>query len=338
MNNQRHKKTILIDTDHANMRMDRFLAKKLGISVILAQKLCRQKKVKCADSHQKIAFNDRTKENQKIHVFYKFEDRNIDKSSSASSPSPQPSEEDIYRAKRFIDDHIIGDYGGFMAINKPSGIATQGGSKIKESVDGYLRILNQAHCTHDADNGDIRFALVHRLDRDTSGILLIAKSRKMTEKLGALFKNRDIKKTYLAITHGSIQADKITCTEPLCKRYQGGQEKMVVDHESGVDAKTIIKKHPTLRAVHPHIAVHTLSPETGRTHQLRVHTSFLNIPILFDPKYGKHPLDHTIRDDLRIKKMKLCLHAWRITMMIDHESIAIEAPLPNHIKKLLDQA
>ncbi|MEM6490937.1 MAG: RNA pseudouridine synthase, partial [Pseudomonadota bacterium] len=162
-----------------------------------------------------------------------------------------------------------------LALNKPAGIACQGGSKTRRHIAGAAPAL-----AFDADEPP---RLVHRLDRDTTGVLLLARSRAAAEALSDAFEARAVEKTYWAIVVGEVgTARKGVIDAPLGKRPGPGGEKMAVDAENGLPAET---KWSVLDRGRD-CALLALKPLTGRTHQLRVHCAAMGWPILGDGKYG----------------------------------------------------
>lgn len=164
-----------------------------------------------------------------------------------------------------------------VAINKPSGLAVQGGSGITRHVDGMLDALTGA-------NG-VRPKLVHRIDRETSGLLLLARSAEAARRLTAIFAGRDIEKTYLAITASAPKDERGRIDAPLAKGLSGPEmEKMMRDDEAGKPAITdyIVKA----RAKDGGAALVEFHPLTGRTHQIRVHAALSGFPLWGDIKYG----------------------------------------------------
>ena len=207
------------------------------------------------------------------------------------------------------DDDVI-------AINKPPGIAVQGGSGIGRHIDGLLAGLvpTGAECPK----------LVHRLDRDTSGVLLVARRASVAAKLGEVFRGRDAEKSYWALVAGVPSPREGTINEALIKTAGNeGYEKMVVDTAMG---KSAITDYRVIDAAGRKAAWLLLKPRTGRTHQLRVHCTGLGTPIAGDRKYGgEHAiLDGTPHPD------SLHLHARSITL--PHPSggkMTVTAPLPD---------
>ena len=184
-----------------------------------------------------------------------------------------------------------------LIINKPFGLAVQGGTRIAKSVDDLLDALKF--------DAKARPKLVHRIDKDTTGILVLARSAKAAKILTAGFADKTIEKTYMALVHKQPLPLKGTIDKPLakCTAGEGGFEKMGVD-DAG---KRAITDYQVIEMLAGKFSVMQLSPLTGRTHQLRVHMAEIGCPIVGDGKYGGKLLE-TAMD----VENKLHLHAWRI--------------------------
>ena len=228
--------------------------------------------------------------------------------------SPQKQQAD----RAFLDSLIIAETKNWMALNKPAGLAVQGGTSTARHIDGLLQ---------SAYYGQTRPKLVHRLDKDTSGLLLVAKNDQAARLLAADFQNHRLSKSYLALVLGRVGA-RGDIKVPLSKSGPMGKEKMSPDYEDGQFAHT---KFKTLSFSAGKMSMMALQPMTGRTHQLRVHMLSQNAPIIGDGKYAgaeAHPGPDFAR--------QLHLHAQFLRMP---DGRLIEAPLPNHMKaaiKFLD--
>ena len=266
-----------VTKDLAGLRLDKYLCKKFDISFGLAQKVIREKKIKVNGARVDAAY--KTHEADQIEVFTE-----LNKRYATENKKPKVSAEKLKKFSSWIifqDENLI-------AINKPSGLATQGGSGIEISVDDFLN--------------DTELQLVHRLDKDTSGILLIAKNSKAAEFLTDGFKNKTIKKTYLALVRGIVKKPEGTINIPLRKKLLGKNEKVQPDFAEGKEAITDYK---LLRSFFDHSLLE-LKPLTGRTHQLRVHCKEIGHAIINDVKYGGKEV---LRKDIC---KRLCLHAYKI--------------------------
>lgn len=201
------------------------------------------------------------------------------------------SPEEIEEVKSWIlhrDDHLI-------AINKPAGLAAQGGSGTKKHVDGFLGALQF--------DKEERPRLVHRLDKDTSGVMLIARSRKAAAWYVDAFKSKSAHKLYWALVIGTPRPREGMITLPISKQLGAGGERMVVDHDEGKFAKT---GYRVLETAGQKVSWIAFQPVTGRTHQIRIHAvEGLSTPILGDGKYGG---EESVISGLKHSK-KMHLHA-----------------------------
>lgn len=207
-----------------------------------------------------------------------------------------------------------------LAINKPPGLATQGGTKTNEHVDGLLDAL-----IFDAPG---RPKLVHRLDKDTSGVLLLARSARAAAHFAKSFAARSARKSYWAIIVGvpNIEAGEIDL--PLAKQPGTGGEKMMVDEKEGQAAKT---RYRLIDRAGNRAAWVELMPLTGRTHQLRVHMAAIGHPIVGDGKYGGK--DAFLTGSIS-RKMHLHARALRLEGL-DRRMLSLTADLPPHFAETL---
>jgi 23S rRNA pseudouridine955/2504/2580 synthase len=200
-----------------------------------------------------------------------------------------------------------------LALNKPAGIAVQGGTKTVKHIDRLLSAWGE---------GLERPRLVHRLDRDTSGVLVLGKTPGATAKLAGAFARRKAQKTYWAIVAGFPKPGEGVLELPLAKRGMGDREMMVPAAPKDPDAEPAETEFVTISRAGPRAAWMALRPRTGRTHQLRAHMLAMGHPILGDHKYGTK-LSLELSEGLKMQ-----LHARRLVM--PHPSrgtLILEAPL-----------
>ncbi|MBM3590383.1 MAG: RluA family pseudouridine synthase [Alphaproteobacteria bacterium] len=291
--------SIIVSDEHNSQRIDKFLCKKFDISFSLSQKIIREKKIKI--NNKKAQISDKLNIGDQISIFEKL---NLRKQNLLSKPNIS-----IEKQKKFWQNIIFEDE-NIIAIDKPSGLATQGGSLIDISVDDYVKLK--------------KYHLVHRLDKDTSGVLLIAKNNHSSELLVEAFKNKTIRKTYIALVLGHVKKNFGTIDIPLAKQMLGKNEKVQADFEFGKKAITnyrVIKNFNDFTQLE-------LNPITGRTHQLRVHCKEIGHPILNDIKYGGKKVD--------FKNIfpRLCLHSFKIEIPnYRQQTLVIETRPPNFTLK-----
>ncbi|HWJ69499.1 MAG TPA: RluA family pseudouridine synthase [Sphingobium sp.] len=243
-------------------------------------------------------------------------DAAMSRTGRAAKPRPVLSEEQIELAESLV----IHRDAQALVINKPPGLATQGGTRTHEHVDGLLDALMFER--------DDRPRLVHRLDKDTSGVLLLARSARAAAHFAKAFSSRTVRKVYWAIIVGVPSIDDGYIDLPLAKQPGTGGEKMHVDEAEGAPART---RYRVIERAGNRAAWVELQPHTGRTHQLRVHMAAIGHPIVGDGKYGGKDafLSGTI-------SRKMHLHARRLR--VDHPDgtpLDTMADLPRHFAETL---
>lgn len=234
---------------------------------------------------------------------------------SSEKKEPRLSDKD----KKFMRSLIIYEDAHIYAINKPSGLAVQGGTNTKYHLDMYLDALK--------DKDGVKPRLVHRLDKDTSGIMLLARSANAAKKLGELFHKQKIKKIYYALCSPAPEIPDGVIQGSLMKAGGPNKERMRVD-EDGKFAKT---EYSVVDNAMGHVAFVAFWPRTGRTHQIRAHAEEGGFPILGDNKYraGAEPPEGIEIAD------RLHLHAYSLTFKHPFLSkdITLVAPMPDDLKK-----
>lgn len=266
------------------------------------QKLLRTKQIKVDDKKGEVGLKLRA--GQRLRIPPLKEDMDEDKARNVTK-------QDVALMQSLViykDENII-------VLNKPSGLAVQGGTNTKRHVDGMLDAL----CFGEKEKPK----LVHRIDKDTSGILVLARNRTNAEILTRAFKDKDIDKTYLAIVQGCPKKNEMVIDAPLLK--QG--EKMAVAKEG----QKAVSKMMVLDSLGDKAALVELSPKTGRTHQLRAHMQYIGNPIMGDDKYF-------IENKLKITGLanKLYLHAYKIDLSGIYKKLVIKAPLPSYFTEALN--
>lgn len=217
------------------------------------------------------------------------------------------SNEDI----KWIETIIIWEDEHMIALNKPQGLAVQGGTGTKRHIDAIMKAYNP------------EARLVHRIDKDTSGVLLMAKTIPMAQYLTHLFEHHGVQKTYRAIVEGNVRPAQGTINFPIGKEMVGNKEKMVVNgpHARPAETQYMLKKKLG------NFSLVDCWPKSGRTHQIRVHLSESGWPIVGDYKYGA-----------TIKGQTLHLHAYQLTFPLpDSGKMVITAPLAEHMVDTMHQ-
>lgn len=223
-----------------------------------------------------------------------------------------------------LEQHIVFEDEVLLVLNKPSGLAVHGGSGLNFGVIEALRSLRP----------EARFLeLVHRLDRDTSGILLIAKKRSTLRNLHEQLRNKTIQKEYLALVRGQWQSHCKVINAPLSKNELASGDRVVRVSEQGKPSET---RFSVEERYGEQATLIKAMPVTGRTHQIRVHTQYAGHPIALDSKYGDQHFDQNMQT---IGLNRLFLHAYAIRFKHPKsgEILRLSAELDNKMKAILHQ-
>jgi 23S rRNA pseudouridine955/2504/2580 synthase len=293
------KKSYTVDSTCNDMRIDRWIRLNVGkIPQGLIEKHLRSGKIKI--NKKKIKSSIKVKTNDIINFFnFDFNETIVQKKIKF-----EPSKEII----KSNEDQIIDNNENFIVLNKSSGISVQGGTKSKKNlVDIFAK--------SEIFQGTKPYS-VHRLDKDTSGVFIMAKTRESAQLLTSLFRLRKVHKTYLAICHGELNKDSGEWNDDLI-RYDG--EKKIIEK-----AKTIYK----VLDKNSEASLVELKPITGRKHQLRKQLYALGQPIFGDIKYK-------LSNSSRGLNKNLMLHSYQIKFIIDNVKHTYTALLPDYFRKLL---
>ena len=293
------KKSYTVDSTCNDMRIDRWTRLKIGkIPQGLIEKYLRSGKIKI--NKKKIKSSSKVKTNDVVDFFnLDFKETIIQKKIKF-----EPSREII----KSNEDQIIDNNENFIVLNKSSGISVQGGTKSKKNlVDIFAK--------SEIFQGTKPYS-VHRLDKDTSGVFIMAKTRESAQLLTSLFRLRKVHKTYLAICHGELNKDSGEWNDDLI-RYDG--DKKIIEK-----AKTIYK----VLDKNSEASLVELKPITGRKHQLRKQLYALGQPIFGDIKYK-------LTNSSRGLNKNLMLHSYQIKFIIDDVKHTYTALLPDYFRKLL---
>ena len=293
------KKSYTVDSTCNDMRIDRWTRLKIGkIPQGLIEKYLRSGKIKI--NKKKIKSSTKVKTNDIVSFFnLDFKETIVQKKIKF-----EPSQEII----KSNEDQIIDNNNNFVVLNKSSGISVQGGTKSKKNlVDIFAK--------SEIFQGTKPYS-VHRLDKDTSGVFIMAKTRESAQLLTSLFRLRKVHKTYLAICHGELNKDSGEWNDDLI-RYDG--EKKIIEK-----AKTIYR----VLDKNSEASLVELKPITGRKHQLRKQLYALGQPIFGDIKYK-------LSNSSKGLNKNLMLHSYQIRFIIDDVKHTYTALLPDYFRKLL---
>ena len=292
-------KNYIVDSTYNNMRIDRWLRNQIGnIPQSLIEKFLRSGKIKINKKKVKSSFKVKT--NDKIDIFNLNFKENISQKKKKFNPSNE-----IIKSNENL---IIDDNENFIVLNKSAGISVQGGTKSKKNL---VDIFSKSEIFKNTKPYS-----VHRLDKDTSGVFLIAKNRETAQLLTSLFRLRKVHKTYLAICNGEIEKDSGEWIDELI-RYDNGK-------------KIVEKARTTFKVIDKNSSSSLLEmkPITGRKHQLRKQLFNIGHSIYGDKKY---------RSSISTKGInkELMLHSYQIRFMINNKKYTFKALLPDYFKKLL---
>lgn len=302
--------------DDADQRLDRWLktrCESLGYAKI--QKLIRTGQIRV--NGKRVTPSMRLEVGQIVRLPPSMTDKDAAENTSREDRNPQahnPTWVRFLKACTLYEDDAI------LVLNKPAGLAVQGGSGITQNLDQMLKSYDNAA------NQYAPLRLVHRLDRETSGVLVVAKTIQAARHLTEAFRTREVFKTYDAITQGIPHPAQGTVTLPL--RRIG--VRTCVDHADGDEAVTRYRVLETFEKDSADYAHVTLEPLTGRTHQIRAHLAALETPIVGDFLYGNSP------NTKRASQSRLYLHATRIILPClwrDKARLDVTAPLPERFEK-----
>ena len=312
-------KTLTVDEDSAGQRLDNFLMRHLkGVPKTHVYRIIRSGEVRVnkgrASAEQRVEAGD----------LVRLPPVRVSAQVQAKADAPAPARE----FPVLMEDEAM------MAIDKPAGVAVHGGSGVSFGVIEQLRRARPALAN---------LELVHRLDRETSGVLLVAKKRSALKNLQDQFRDRETGKTYLALVLGLWPSNKKVIDSPLMKYTiqnganggvgEGERRVKVVDKDdpNGMRSITLVR---VARTVGPYTLLE-VTIKTGRTHQIRVHLASQGHPIAGDDKYGDFEHNKLLHK-MGLKRM--FLHAWQLKFQHpqSHRPVSLQAPLPPELKNFVD--
>jgi 23S rRNA pseudouridine955/2504/2580 synthase len=301
-----------ITADAADMRLDRYLRRELpGLTQGVLQKLLRTGKIRLNGARAEA--NARLAEGDVLAV------------PEIAPPKEMPRERHVMKMDpariKELEGMIIYRDDAVIALNKPAGLAVQGGKGIAVHVDGMLDALRE---NEEAE----RPKLVHRLDRDTSGILLLARSSQAARKLSTLFRSRNVEKIYWALLTALPETLEGRIDLPLKRVEFGNVSRAEPAARKDPEAQSAVTDYRVIDSAGKKFSLVELRPQTGRMHQLRAHSLALGTPILGDAAYGGI-FAEGFADQLH-------LHARRLVIPHpDGGTLVLEAELPVHMRDAL---
>ncbi len=310
--------TILVEAEEDGLRLDRWFKRRFpALAHGHLEKLLRTGQVRVDGKRSKAS--DRIADGQSIRLPPQLQ-------SLIAADAKGPRKTDLSdKDQRFIQGLVIHEDAKVIVLNKPSGLATQGGSGVTRHVDGLLEGLQGGKRQ--------KPRLVHRLDRDTSGVLVVARTQPAAAALSESLRRRDAQKIYWALTKGVPKPHRGVIKLALVKQTgfgkSGRDERMSAAEDDQDNAKSATTHYAVMETAADQYAWVALRPVTGRTHQLRAHLAHLGTPIVGDFKYGGEKAKG--RGEL---ENRLHLHARSIDIAHpDGGRLKVTAPLPPHMQQ-----
>ena len=296
---------IKVNEKNVGKRIDSFIPMvQEDISRSMVQKLIEQKNIKVNGKETKHSY--KLKLNDEIEIFV-------------------PEAKEINLKAQDIPLNVIYEDNDIIVVNKPKGLVVH---PANGNPDGTLvnAVMNKCKDSLSGIGGEIRPGIVHRLDKDTSGAIIVAKNDKAHIALSEQLKNHEVKKTYLALVRGIIKENEATINMPIA-RSKKDRKKMDVDK----DGKEAITHFKVLGRYKNKYTLLQINLETGRTHQIRVHLSHIGYPIIGDEVYSNGKNEWNVSGQ--------CLHAWRLEFNhpITGKKISLEAEIPEYLKNIIKE-
>lgn len=301
-------RVVPITERHEGQRLDNFLIRELkGVPRSRIYRLIRRGEVRVNKKRSKPEF--------KLSIGDQVRIPPIRESQPAKQEKPSPGLAELLDKSLLLETDLL------LVINKPAGLSVHGGSGIRLGLIEALRQM-RAEWQH--------LELAHRLDKDTSGCLIIAKKPRALKQIQQEFKKQRVEKTYHALVHGQWPAALTRVDVPLKKNQLSSGERIVKVDRAGKEAETHFKVLQRL----PQASLIEASPVTGRTHQIRVHCQYAGHPIIGDPKYGPKVSSATFKG-----AKKLCLHAAKVRFADPSRdgSLEVEAPWDKYFKTIAEK-
>jgi 23S rRNA pseudouridine1911/1915/1917 synthase len=321
-------RTVLVPLEASGQRLDHFLATQLeGVSRSRVQLLLEQGDVLVNGTRPKASFKLRGGEQIVI----------------TGEPHPEP----LKATAEDIPLEVVYEDADLAVINKPAGMMVHAGSGQNEDARSRGTLVNallHRFRALSSTGGDLRPGIVHRLDKNTSGLIIVAKNDAAHAALGQLFSGRQIRKTYIALVHGDLEKDKGTVTAAVGRDPLRRTRMTVRPTEN---ARSAVSHYEVVRRLTTRFGKFTLIRvriETGRTHQIRVHMASLNHPVVGDTLYGaagqlteQQPASRK-RDPERLRLGRNFLHAAQLEFQhpSSKKSLTLEAPLPQELEAFLE--
>jgi 23S rRNA pseudouridine955/2504/2580 synthase len=297
-----------VDAEAAGQRLDNFLLGRLkGVPRSHVYRLIRSGQVRVNSG--RVAARYRLRDGDRVRIPPVRQGRDV-------ADAPEPAGLD------WLERRIVYEDSRLLVLDKPAGLAVHGGSGVAVGCIEALRSLRPRART---------LELVHRLDRATSGCLLVAKRSSTLRELHSIIRDRGMSKRYLALLHGDWQLGRVEIAEPVSTRRHAGDVRSRVD-PSGKPALSRFRLLERFAGIASYVEVEIV---TGRTHQIRVHAAHAGHPVAGDPRYGDPALDRRL-EPFGLKRMFLHAHAVSFDWPGDAGPFAVSAPLPDDLGAVLE--
>ncbi len=318
MESSQKKIKLIVSSEDASMRIDKFLVKHIpDFSRTTFKKMIEKGDVLVDSKNVNPHFN--VVVNQEVFV---------------TLPSIAPK----IPQKENITLEVVFENNEFAIINKPASMVvhpTEDGRHMKGTLVNAL--LNKYGVNGLSNlNGELRPGIVHRLDKDTSGLIIVAKNNQIHKYLVKLFKNRDIEKTYTALVFGHLNPEDGTIEAPLMRGKHNPTKMYLASEDEGKHAVSTYHVDKCFKFGIYKFSLLKVQIQTGRTHQIRVHFNSIGYPVVGDPVYGNKKFNDAVMDDLGLERQ--FLHATQLKFVLpDGEEIVVKAGLPKDLKSVLDK-
>jgi len=313
-----HIHAFAADPAAANLRLDQYLAQAIpDISRARVQLLIENEQVR-VDGHT-------AKPKQKLHGGEQIE--------IEGAPHPPP----LHAVAEDIPLDILHEDKYLAVINKPASMMVHAGAGSTDDARNRGTLVNALlhHFNHLSEvGGDLRPGIVHRLDKQTSGIILVAKDDSTHRKLGDMFSQRQVAKTYLALVHGNVPKDNITVNLPIARDLVR-RTRMTTRRADGRSALSHVRVLERVQSPYGAFTFVEVRIETGRTHQIRVHMQSLGHPVVGDALYGAPHVIPGLDPELNLDRNFLHAAHLSFTHPQTHKAMDIDAPLPPELESFL---
>lgn len=307
--------TLTVSRRHDGKRLDQAVLALLSDAEPKPERLPSRSEIQRAIEGGKAFVNGKTETSPKNRVFF-GDTLRLDLGVAGPRKTPSPR----------LPLKVLRRTSHFLAVAKPAGLSTHS-PHIRSSAPALLDAVLERYPELQAVGDPARPALLHRLDRDTSGILLFARTEKGYEELKKAFESRKVRKSYLALVWGEIKEERLI--QASLRRAKGTiRQRLARGEEASREAETLVS--PLISFPEAGATLVLAQPKTGRTHQIRVHLASIGHPVLGDSLYGSK-----LSKKSPLPASRQLLHAWRLRFRVADKPFELEAPLPSDFQEAL---